>query len=127
MPSLDLDNLSWTESPRKIEFGADMVIADVAITQNETLTLFTTKEGMELIKGSKFDKYTDIVDYAHPLIAIQKTLKEVDELCNNNSLKEAKKLVESLPIVLKELQQNLNKMIETNNQRQMDLLFPGAA
>ena len=122
MPSLDLDNLSWTEAPRKIEFGADIVIADVAITQNETLTLFTTKEGMELIKGSKFDKYTDIVDYAHPLIAIQKTLKEIDELCGSNGLKEAKKLVESLPIVLKELHSNLTKMIQASNQRQLDLL-----
>ena len=35
---------TWDHSPTKIEFGADMVITDVGIDKDHTLTLFTEQK-----------------------------------------------------------------------------------
>jgi hypothetical protein len=113
MPFLDLNNVNWSPSPRKIEFGADMLIADIAITKNETLTIFTTKEGVDILKTSKTDIHSELVDWALPLTKLNETIKEIEALCLARNLTGAKKLVETIPLMIVELNQSIYTMIET--------------
>lgn len=110
MPLLDLNNVSWAPSPTKVSFGVDMLMADVAITKDETLTIYTTKEGVDIINGGKRDIYTQLIDYAPPLIKMQKQIKEIEDLCVSRNLAAAKKLVESLPLLVVELNQAIYTM-----------------
>lgn len=38
-----LRNLAWSPAPRKVEWGDGMLVADVALTTDETLTLYMHK------------------------------------------------------------------------------------
>jgi len=60
MRYLPLDNIKWRTSPTKTEFGDGMVSADITIGKDETLTIYTTKEGAQIIKDGLLDKYSDI-------------------------------------------------------------------
>lgn len=41
--------ITWQPSPSKIQFGADMVIADIGIDKDHTLTIFCEEESKDVV------------------------------------------------------------------------------
>jgi len=119
MVSLDLSRLKWSDSPNHVDFNAGIVMADVAINKNETLTLYTTEEGAELIKQGKLDLYSDLVDYAHPMIRMQALLKSIEQACLDGDLEDARCMANNMTPLTMELSNNLTKMMTTRLEKSL--------
>ena len=43
--------MNWQPAPQKIQFGPEMVIADIALDKDHTLTLFCEKEMISIVEA----------------------------------------------------------------------------
>ena len=51
--------INWFKSPRRTDFGQGMVIADIALTKDHTLTIYCEEEVVDLVN----ELFKDLKEY----------------------------------------------------------------
>ncbi len=54
-----MNEFQWSEAPTKSQWGAGMMVADIALSKDETLTLYAHKSALHLVAAALARPLTD--------------------------------------------------------------------
>jgi len=93
-----------------------MLSAKVAINETEKITLICSKEGTEILANEKSPFVDDIVDYALPLIRLEKQVNSLSDMCLHKKFTEAMEVLEGLTLETHKLHYYLSQTIKKERE-----------